>query len=74
MKKSTRFSAVAFLFLFILLLSFQKTVAQVSGVKTIPGDYTSINAAIQDIMLSGLTGNIILELQSIGKVLQYFGK
>ncbi len=37
--------------------------AQVSGTKTIPGDYTTIGAAIADIQSSGLSGNVILELQ-----------
>ena len=63
MKKSTRLTSIGFLFLFILLFFFQKTVAQVSGVKTIPGDYLSVNAAIQDIMTVGLASHTILELQ-----------
>ncbi len=63
MKVSTHIPFFGFLFLCILLLPAQKMMAQVSGVKTIPGDYVSISAAIQDIMIVGLSGNTILELQ-----------
>jgi len=39
-------------------------VAQISGIKTIPGDYNTITAAIQDIKLQGLSGPVVLEIQS----------
>ncbi|HEY0732031.1 MAG TPA: hypothetical protein VGD33_06415, partial [Chitinophagaceae bacterium] len=35
-----------------------------SGVKTIPGDYPSITAAITSLQLSGIGGSVVLELQS----------
>jgi len=38
--------------------------AQISGTKTIPGDYNTITAAIQDIKLQGLSGPVVLEIQS----------
>ena len=40
------------------------SMAQVSGTKTIPGDYATITAAISDITTNGLSGATILELQS----------
>jgi hypothetical protein len=37
--------------------------SQVSGTKTIPGNYPTITAAIQDIGIQGLGGAVVLELQ-----------
>jgi Secretion system C-terminal sorting domain len=45
------------------LFSLNIAAAQVSGTKTIPGDYATIGAALEDIQTSGLSGNVILELQ-----------
>ncbi len=42
----------------------QNTIAQVSGVKTIPGDYNSITAALQQLSVTGVNGPTYLELQS----------
>ena len=53
-----------FLFIAILLLVVQKLHAQVSGVKTIPGDYASITEAVQQIRTVGISGPTFLELQS----------
>ncbi|HET9433358.1 MAG TPA: hypothetical protein VFO37_06350, partial [Chitinophagaceae bacterium] len=63
MKKSNQLSAVALLFSCILLLPIQKIQGQVSGIKSIPGDYISIVAAISHIHSVGLSGHVILELQ-----------
>jgi len=38
--------------------------SQVSGIKAIPGDYTTITAAITDINTVGLSGPAVLELQA----------
>ena len=45
------------------LFSLNQAAAQVSGTKTIPGDYATIGAALADIQSSGLSGHVILELQ-----------
>ena len=41
----------------------QKAIAQVSGVRTIPGDYNSITDAIQQLSVVGVNGPTYLELQ-----------
>ncbi|MGK2863264.1 MAG: T9SS type A sorting domain-containing protein [Chitinophagaceae bacterium] len=63
MKIFTHVPVVGFLFLCILLLPAQKIMAQVSGVKTIPGDYASITDAIAQIRIAGVSGPVFLELQ-----------
>ncbi|ULQ53382.1 T9SS type A sorting domain-containing protein [Flavihumibacter fluvii] len=44
-------------------LSIQVAVAQLSGTRSIPGDYPNIGAALADIQASGLSGHLILELR-----------
>jgi hypothetical protein len=49
--------------LWVLLLSVKISTAQLSGTKTIPGNYATIGAALADIQSSGLSGHLVLELQ-----------
>ncbi|MGZ8538449.1 MAG: hypothetical protein ACXWV9_09325, partial [Flavisolibacter sp.] len=49
---------------FILLLATQNIFAQISGVKTIPGDYPSITQALMQIQTVGISGPVFLELQN----------
>src|SRR6188768_1854543 len=53
----------AFLLLLLLVGFNEQARAQVSGVKTIPGDYSSITDAIQQISAVGVNGATFLELQ-----------
>jgi hypothetical protein len=64
MRKSIRLFIISFLCSFIFLLPGLKAVAQVSGVKTIPGDYASITQAMQQIRTVGVSGPTYLELQA----------
>ncbi len=52
-----------FILYFFCFLCIFSSEAQVSGIKTIPGSYSSIGAALADIQSSGLSGHVILELQ-----------
>src|SRR5689334_5635172 len=48
----------------IFLFTLHQIVAQVSGVKAIPGDYPSITAAMAQIRTAGVSGPVFLELQA----------
>lgn len=49
--------------LFAFACWIQTATAQLSGTRSIPGDYPNIGAALADIQASGLSGNLILELR-----------
>ncbi|MFI5130501.1 MAG: hypothetical protein ACHQFX_10940, partial [Chitinophagales bacterium] len=63
MGKITRLAVLGFLFCFNSLLLPQNLQGQVSGVKTIPGDYNSITDAMSQIRIAGVSGPTFLELQ-----------
>ena len=63
MKKKVTKIFGACIIAFAVLLSGKNLSAQVSGTKTIPGDYATITAAIAAIQSSGVSGHVILELQ-----------
>lgn len=54
---------ITWMLLLALLISVQPAAAQLSGVRSIPGSYPSISAALADIQASGLSGHLILELR-----------
>jgi Secretion system C-terminal sorting domain len=64
MKKIIRRLLVSFLFVCFCSWAFQEAAAQVSGVKTIPGDYASITQAVQQLRTVGISGPTFLELQA----------
>ena len=64
MRKIIHLSIIPFLLNCIFLLPCLEAVAQVSGVKTIPGDYASIAQAVQQIRTVGVSGPTYLELQA----------
>ena len=58
MKKSFTWLLCLFVFFTANMAS-----AQLSGIKSIPGDYPTIRAALADIQASGLSGHLVLELR-----------
>ncbi|GAB3852395.1 hypothetical protein GCM10028822_20030 [Hymenobacter terrigena] len=49
--------------LVLLLVNAGSTWAQLSGTKTIPGNYASLTAAFADLAAQGMSGPVVLELQ-----------
>ncbi|MBC7868360.1 MAG: hypothetical protein H7X88_12565 [Gloeobacteraceae cyanobacterium ES-bin-316] len=64
MRKIIHLSIIPFLLNCIFLLPCLEAEAQVSGIKTIPGDYASITEAVQQIRTVGVSGPTYLELQA----------
>jgi hypothetical protein len=63
MKKVLHTWSLVFLFGCLWLFAAKSTQAQVSGVKAIPGDYSSITAAVLHLRTVGVSGPVFLELQ-----------